>query len=114
METVEQTHDRTTAILKEFSIPEEMLRVLGPNERPLHHSGQRSYSDGHYYTHNVTKISSYYRATYCVHATRSFEVVSVEVRQDFDAEKLHNTLKIFRDTRNTVERLVAREARPQS
>lgn len=90
METVEQTYARALEILSEFSIPEELLHVLGPDERPCKRIGEHSCSDGHYFGNN----ESFYRATYCVHFTRAFaEVTRIEVRQEFNADELRGRLK---------------------
>lgn len=107
METVEQTHDRAAAILREFSVTDEVLRVLGPDERPRNRMREFGHSDGRYHGNN----QSYYRATYCVHASRRFEnVTSVEVRQDFDGGRLRGVLKHVTDMGKTLARLAAREA----
>ena len=107
METVEQTRDRAIAILREFSVTDEVLRVLGPDERPLNRMKEFGHSDGRYHGNN----QSYYRATYCVHASRRFErVTSVEVRQNFDTDKLRGVLKHVTDMGTMLARLAAREA----
>lgn len=107
METVQQAHERAAALLREFSVSDEVLRVLGLDERPRNRMGEFGRSDGRYYGNN----QSYYRATYCVHATRRFErVTSVEVRQNFDADKLRGVLKHVTDLGAMLARLAAREA----
>lgn len=107
VETAKQTRDRAAAILREFCISDEVLRVLDSNERPRNRMREHAHSDGRYYGNN----QSYYRATYCVHASRRFErVTSVEVRQDFDAKKLREVLKHVMHMGDTLAQLAAREA----
>ena len=86
METRRQALDRAAKLLKEFSLPESVLRLLDPNERPLGHRNHNEYSDGRYYGNN----ESYYRATYCVHTSQGFEqvVLSVEVSAKFQRRRI--------------------------
>ena len=90
METCKQALDRAATLLKEFSIPNGVLRVLDANERPMRHNGQHEYSDGRYYGNN----NPYYRVTYCVHTSGGHKrvILSVEVRQNFNADAFQATL----------------------
>jgi hypothetical protein len=94
METAKQAQERALKILEEFAISPKILKILKKDERPTALPGYENRSDGRTYTHNKTKITSYYHATYCIHGTRWWqEITSIEVRQDFDEKKFKETLE---------------------
>jgi len=101
METIEQAHARAVAILGEFSISPNVLRVLRLSECPLHcfvRNGQH-FSDGRF-SKSRTGAALYRDATYLVFAVE-FLVETVYVRQDFDADKLRGALR-----QNATDRVV--------
>jgi hypothetical protein len=112
METVEEARARATAILRKFSISEELLRVLDPDERPRKRAGERSKSDGRYYGNN----RSFYQATYCVHVSHRSDkphwITGIEVRQDFNAKKLSVLLEILTFTAQRIDKVDLKTLKP--